>query len=636
MKKYWSVLHEPPLVIIRWAAIGLSAAIVSFAGFLLTQYLLPTSVTLSYAQITSCAPRLVAFSGSLKHIESNPAYRVSYEGGVRFGSVSMLSTRVCVTPTRDAEKARQTVRMAPFGLGILSSRIVVEPGADPTIESVLASKIPITKPLIVSLSSPDVLHTYNLHIADQMTTCENGQSISCQLDSLEIDQGKSYDYKIERSFIESDASVVAEGTIDIEDAVTVKSISVKNNQTVYDKIKSITIKTNKAIAGIDASLTYDEAGKLSSIPLSAAIDGGKIVLSGAKYFPREKDFSLTLENIKATDGSTLLEPKVTKFSTSGGPRVTSSSVASTVTSGSTISIYLDQPVAPYSLSGRVTVNGAAVTASAHDKTISLTLPSLAQCSSVNIKVDKGLVGTKNDLKSTSAWSATSRVACGSSKVIGYSVHGRPMLAYYFGTNGGATMLFTGGIHGSEPSSTDTMNAWVDYLRANAYRIPAGKQIVIIPNMNPDGIAAGDRLNANAVNLDRNYPTDDWQKNIDTVGGYLAGGGGSSPGSEPETKAAMAAISGLSIKLSISYHAQGSLVGSNNYSSADNYAHRYASAVGYGNMSHNAEETMGYAITGEFETWLAERGVPAILIELPTPYGNYLSSHRDVMWAISTE
>lgn len=211
-----------------------------------------------------------------------------------------------------------------------------------------------------------------------------------------------------------------------------------------------------------------------------------------------------------------------------------------------------------------------------------------------------------------------------------------MLAYYFGTNGGATMLFTGGIHGSEPSSTDTMNAWVDYLRANAYRIPAGKQIVIIPNMNPDGIAAGDRLNANAVNLDRNYPTDDWQKNIDTVGGYLAGGGGSSPGSEPETKAAMAAISGLSIKLSISYHAQGSLVGSNNYSSADNYAHRYASAVGYGNMSHNAEETMGYAITGEFETWLAERGVPAILIELPTPYGNYLSSHRDVMWAISTE
>lgn len=636
MKRYWLVLRQLAPVIALRGAIGLLGAGVLLAGFFVFQYFLPATVILSYAEKTSCTPHMMALPGVLRPTDASPAYEVSYRGGLHIGALSLTTTDICVTPTGGADKTEQSVAMAPFGFGRVSSKVIVHPGNDPDVESVLSSKVAITKPLVVSLSSPDVLHTYNLHIADQMTTCENGDEVSCPLDSLEIVQGESYDYQLERQFIDSESDVVVEGKLDIEDAVSVKSSSVKNGRVVYDNIRSITITTNKSVASAEASLTYEAKDSLSTIPLNIEAADQKIKLTAAKSLPREKNFKLTLSNIEAVDGSMLLEPKTIKFSTSGGPAVTGNSLGSTVSSGATVSIYLDQPISQKSLAGRVSVNGVDAYARVSGKTLSVSLPSLPQCASVRVELQKGLVSTKNGLKSKSNWSASSRVACGTSRVIGYSVSQQPIIAYYFGTSGGTTTLFTGGIHGSEPSSTTTMDAWVDYLRLNAYRIPSGKQIVVIPNMNPDGIATGNRLNARNVNLARNYPTSDWQKNIETVGGYLPGGGGSSAGSEPETKAAMSAVSSLPIRLAISYHAQGSLVGSNNYGSADKYASRYASTLGYGNMSYNAEETMGYAITGEFETWLSERGVPAILIELPTTSGNYLSSHRDLIWDIATE
>jgi hypothetical protein len=53
---------------------------------------------------------------------------------------------------------------------------------------------------------------------------------------------------------------------------------------------------------------------------------------------------------------------------------------------------------------------------------------------------------------------------------------------------------------------------------------------------------------------------------------------------------------------------------------------YAQTVGYGTMYGMAEEVMGYPITGEYEDWMGEElGSAAILIELPTPNGNYLGS-----------
>src|SRR5690606_23080087 len=80
------------------------------------------------------------------------------------------------------------------------------------------------------------------------------------------------------------------------------------------------------------------------------------------------------------------------------------------------------------------------------------------------------------------------------------------------------------------------------------------------------------------------------------------------------------------RLEISFHAQGSLVGANKYRDSVRIGNIYAQTVGYRTMYYNAEEVMGYAMTGEYEDWMGEEmGIPAILIELPTHSGNYFWS-----------
>jgi len=46
--------------------------------------------------------------------------------------------------------------------------------------------------------------------------------------------------------------------------------------------------------------------------------------------------------------------------------------------------------------------------------------------------------------------------------------------------------------------------------------------------------------------------------------------------------------------------------------------------------------MGYTITGEYEDWMGEElRIPAILIELPSSAGNYLSSQLTALWKMVT-
>ncbi len=189
-------------------------------------------------------------------------------------------------------------------------------------------------------------------------------------------------------------------------------------------------------------------------------------------------------------------------------------------------------------------------------------------------------------------------------------------------------MFTGGIHGSEPSGYSTMQALVWYLQVNAGSvIPAGTQVVVVPNTNPDGIAKLSRNNVHNVNIDRNFPTANWKSDIDTSSGLIVNGGGTSAGSEPETQALMNLTRQLRPRLEVSFHAQGSLVGANKYSDSVAIGNIYSSTVGYGTMYYNAEDIMGgFAMTGEYEDWMGEEmNIPAILIELPTSSGNYINS-----------
>jgi murein peptide amidase A len=84
-------------------------------------------------------------------------------------------------------------------------------------------------------------------------------------------------------------------------------------------------------------------------------------------------------------------------------------------------------------------------------------------------------------------------------------------------------------------------------------VPRGVQLWLLPEMNPDGTAAGTRQNAHGVDLNRNFP-DHWERITDPT--YSSG---PRPASEPETRAAMALIRRVRPAVTIWYHQHMDLV-----------------------------------------------------------------------------
>ena len=71
------------------------------------------------------------------------------------------------------------------------------------------------------------------------------------------------------------------------------------------------------------------------------------------------------------------------------------------------------------------------------------------------------------------------------------------------------VLVLGGIHGDETSSVSLVFRWIAFAQAQ----PAGIHWRFVPALNPDGLLQPKptRVNANKVDLNRNFPTPGWQQ-----------------------------------------------------------------------------------------------------------------------------
>ena len=134
------------------------------------------------------------------------------------------------------------------------------------------------------------------------------------------------------------------------------------------------------------------------------------------------------------------------------------------------------------------------------------------------------------------------------QLIGYSVHGRPIVAWSLGADTARRkILVVGCIHGNECAGLAITSA----LRHT--RVPKGVQLWLVPEMNPDGTAADTRQNAHGVDLNRNFPYL-WAPIGDRT--YYSG---PYPASEPETRAAMRLARRIHPGVTIWYHQHMSLV-----------------------------------------------------------------------------
>jgi protein MpaA len=193
--------------------------------------------------------------------------------------------------------------------------------------------------------------------------------------------------------------------------------------------------------------------------------------------------------------------------------------------------------------------------------------------------------------------------------LGRSVEDRPIWGGVFGAPAGAevpdvSLLVVGGIHGDEPSSVDAV---VGLARRLAAETVVAAPLLLVPALNPDGLARGAKNNARDVDLNRNFAARNWRASHEPR--YFPG---AAPLSEPETRLLAELVEGRGVRAVVAVHAPFACVNYDGPPAAAAWAQAVAEACGW-----PARGDIGYPTPGSLGSWLGvDRGVSVLTLELP--------------------
>ena len=158
------------------------------------------------------------------------------------------------------------------------------------------------------------------------------------------------------------------------------------------------------------------------------------------------------------------------------------------------------------------------------------------------------------------------------------------------------ILVIGVFHGDEPQGKFLIE---QYLKENN-----DTRLLFIPCLNPDGMAQNTRTNANGVDLNRNFPTQNWE--LTERNEFF---GGESAGSEIETGFITEIIEIYNPELILTLHAPFKVV---NYDgNAQEISEKISQIINY-----PVEPSIGYPTPGSFGTYAGiEQKIPTITLEL---------------------
>lgn len=158
------------------------------------------------------------------------------------------------------------------------------------------------------------------------------------------------------------------------------------------------------------------------------------------------------------------------------------------------------------------------------------------------------------------------------------------------------ILVIGVFHGDEPQGEFLIN---EYIKRNS-----ATRLLFIPCLNPDGKALNSRTNSQGVDLNRNFPTKNWE--LTEKNEFF---GGDSPASEIETRFLTEVIDRYMPELILTLHAPFKVV---NYDGpAEEIAQKISEIINY-----PVEKSIGYPTPGSFGTYCGiEKNIPTITLEL---------------------
>ena len=207
-----------------------------------------------------------------------------------------------------------------------------------------------------------------------------------------------------------------------------------------------------------------------------------------------------------------------------------------------------------------------------------------------------------------------------------SVQGRPILLRDLpaaqGIHKPTRVLVIGGIHGDEPSATVLALHWIELAK----QIPSQSHWRFLPALNPDGLLAQKptRTNARGVDLNRNFPTPNWQNEASAYWGKRTKKDprrwpGEQPLSEPESKLVFDQMASFAPQLIVCIHAPYGVLDFDGPSiPPDKLGRLYLDQIGIypGSLGNYAG---------------VHRGIPVVTIELPHASRPASAAETRQMW-----
>jgi len=175
------------------------------------------------------------------------------------------------------------------------------------------------------------------------------------------------------------------------------------------------------------------------------------------------------------------------------------------------------------------------------------------------------------------------------------------------------ILLLGGFHGDEPKGVRVCERFAELLSGDAPGA-GNANWIIVPLVNPDGFERRNRRNANGIDLNRNFPTQNWVRGNKRSRMF----GGEKPASEPETRAIVRLVERCRPTVIVTLHSIGRKRFCNNF---DGPARRLAKRMSDYNR-YPVTTSIGYPTPGSFGTWAGiEKKIPTITLELPSLHSN---------------
>ncbi len=221
---------------------------------------------------------------------------------------------------------------------------------------------------------------------------------------------------------------------------------------------------------------------------------------------------------------------------------------------------------------------------------------------------------------TAAANAIESPIAGAPIVIGYSVGGRPLEVYRFGSGARYRRMIVAGIHGGNEWNTIALaDELIEYLGNHPSLVPSNTTLYILRALNPDGEARAQsvegRVNDHGVDLNRNWPVN-WRRNWPLGGcwSYQPVTPGWRPASEPETTALMQFVLNQRIDALLNYHSAALGIFPGGWP-PDPASVRLAEAVAEVTEYPYPPKETGCLYSGTMVDWAAANGIAALDIEL---------------------